>query len=61
METTQCRGCGEQVEEVCRGEYCRKCHVSLTFEDCIDNVSVNKLRKRYGLEPVEGQKALVKQ
>lgn len=30
-----CVSCGEKVKEVCGDGYCRKCHVSLSFEDCV--------------------------
>ena len=31
-----CVNCGNEVSEVCPDGYCRKCHVSLSFEDCCD-------------------------
>jgi hypothetical protein len=49
----RCDGCGKMVDEVCGGMYCRACHKSLTFEDCINDVSANRLRAQYGLPPME--------
>ena len=31
----KCDNCGEEVDEVCGGGYCRKWHVSCSWEDCI--------------------------
>lgn len=31
----ECSNCNKNVKEVCLDGYCRKCHVSLSFEDCV--------------------------
>jgi len=31
----KCEGCGKDVDEVCGGGYCRDCHKSVSWEDCI--------------------------
>ena len=37
MNPGLCSGsCGQEVDERCGGDHCRDCHVSLTFEDCVD-------------------------
>lgn len=33
---TKCVNCGKRVKEVCGDGYCRACHKSLSFEDCVD-------------------------
>lgn len=33
--TDRCVKCGREVAEVCGGGYCRDCHVSVSWEDCI--------------------------
>jgi len=40
----KCVDCGKEVDEVCGDGFCRDCHVSLSFEDCIDGTW---LAKRY--------------
>ena len=37
-----CQDCGREVDEVCGDGYCRNCHVSLSFEDCVDGTWVAK-------------------
>ncbi|KKL98768.1 hypothetical protein LCGC14_1821140 [marine sediment metagenome] len=32
----KCLLCEKEVKEVCGDEVCRKCHVSLSFDDCCD-------------------------
>ena len=32
----KCNGCGKEKKELCSDGYCRKCHVSISFEDCIN-------------------------
>ncbi len=34
-ETATCSSCNTAQPEVCQDGYCRPCHVSLTFEDCV--------------------------
>jgi len=34
-ETGTCVNCGALDVEVCWDGYCRQCHVSLSFEDCV--------------------------
>ena len=42
----KCDGCFKEAEELCGGLMCRECHVSLTFEDCVDGTySVGVLLK----------------
>lgn len=31
-----CAACNEEKEEVCGDGYCRECHVSLSFDDCVN-------------------------
>ena len=31
----KCVSCNEEVNEVCGDGFCRECHVSLSFEDCV--------------------------
>lgn len=33
----KCQMGGEKAEELCRDGVCRKCHVSISFEDCMND------------------------
>ncbi len=48
----QNRRCRMPDREYCNDGYCRECHVSLSFESCVDGSYVNDLRSQYGLLPV---------
>lgn len=45
-----CDKCDATVEEVCGGGYCRACHKSLTFEDCVDGSWARRQREAGALE-----------
>lgn len=45
----ECDGCDKKVKERCGGDYCRKCHKSLTFESCVDGSWDNAQRRAAGL------------
>lgn len=51
-----CVGCGNTVEEMCGGEMCRDCHVSITWDECIDNTWADELHRQYGL-PTPNERA----
>jgi hypothetical protein len=36
-----CVNCGKRSSERCNDDYCRDCHVSLSFDDCVSGVCVN--------------------
>lgn len=38
-----CAICDKDVTEVCGGGVCRACHVSITFEDCINGTTPEEL------------------
>lgn len=42
------RKCGKYVLERCNDLVCRDCHVSLTFEECVDGRWVERQRASYG-------------
>lgn len=45
----KCDACGEDADERCGGDHCRRCHVSLTFEECVDGSWSEKIRAKAGL------------
>lgn len=61
-ETVQCSLCGKTVpeSEVCGTLACRACHVSVTFEDCVNRTTPEELaweaRKRAALDSQEGKR-----
>lgn len=44
-----CRGCGALVDERCDDDRCRACHVSLTFQECVDGSWARRVRREAGL------------
>jgi hypothetical protein len=38
----KCVNCHREVADVCGDGYCRDCHVSITFEDCIKGTWLKK-------------------
>ena len=44
--TEICANCKREVKEVCRDGYCKDCHVSITFEDCMNNTWLEKWDKK---------------
>lgn len=54
-KTIQCSLCGKTVleSETCSTQACRACHVSITFEDCVNRTTPDELaweaRKREAL------------
>jgi hypothetical protein len=48
----KCENCKRECDEVCGGGYCRACHVSLTFEECVDESYVNRMRVAAGMYPM---------
>ncbi len=44
----KCRDCHKEVNEVCGDGYCRNCHVSLSFEDCMDGTFTANILKNMG-------------
>lgn len=54
---TVCYKCGQPAAEVCGDGYCRDCHVSLSFEDCVSDRYVNAIRAEAGLPPMPPQPA----
>lgn len=47
------------VDEVCADGFCRECHVSLSFEDCVNGTWVAEQRKAGGLSINAEQAALL--
>ncbi len=43
-----CVNCGKEVKEVCGDGYCRACHVSVSFEDCVNGTWVAKNMMKVG-------------
>lgn len=43
-----CLGCGE-TKECCQDFYCRECHKSLGFDECVDGSWVAEQRRAAGL------------
>ena len=43
-----CVNCGKKVKEVCGDGYCRECHVSLSFEDCVNGTWAARSNMRLG-------------
>lgn len=41
-QTKTCEDCGNDVTEVCGDGYCRECHVSLSFDDCVSGEWVRR-------------------
>ncbi len=31
----KCKNCNEEVDNVCRDGFCRECHVSITWDECV--------------------------
>jgi hypothetical protein len=51
-----CKGsCKREVKEVCHDGYCRDCHVSITWESCLDGTWANDLRAEKGMAPIPGE------
>jgi len=44
-----CAACNEEKEEVCGDGYCRECHVSLSFDDCVNGTWL----ARQNIDPAE--------
>jgi len=38
-----CCSCNKEVNEVCGDGFCRECHVSLSFEDCVNGTWVARM------------------
>lgn len=47
MTKETCEGCGQLVDEVCRDGYCRKCHVSISFENCMNSTWLDEWRANH--------------
>ncbi len=47
MTKEVCEGCGQLVDELCRDGYCRKCHVAISFENCINNTWLEEWRANH--------------
>lgn len=48
VELVQCTRCKEMVTEVCGGEHCRDCHVSIGWEECLDGSWNDRQRRAAG-------------
>lgn len=48
-----CASCGCDVDERCQDGYCRSCHVSCSWEACLDGTWANEFRIASGLPPIE--------
>lgn len=46
-----CEDCEKLVEERCNDGYCRACHVSLSFESCVDESWADDLYAGTGVLP----------
>lgn len=51
MSKVQCTKCKEMVDEVCGGEHCRDCHISIGWEECLDGSWNDRQRAAAGLPP----------
>lgn len=49
-----CGQCKEPTApaDLCGDQVCRECHKSISFEDCLEGVTVNRIRAEHGLPPV---------
>jgi hypothetical protein len=45
---TECNICDKPAEELCQDGVCRRCHVSLSFEDCTDGTFSAAASRRLG-------------
>ncbi len=56
----KCKNCNEEVDDVCGDGFCRKCHVSVSWEDCVSHTFEAKLSlelyKRIGIMKNESRK-----
>lgn len=43
MAPVNCSICGKEVSEYCSTLTCRACHVSITFEDCVNRTTPEEL------------------
>lgn len=43
MKHIKCEGCGKKVKEVCGDGYCRSCHRSIGFDECVDGSWVERM------------------
>lgn len=41
--------CGKKAKELCNDLVCRKCHVSVSFEDCVDGTWSARMRIAAGV------------
>ncbi|MBU1082605.1 MAG: hypothetical protein KKB59_19115 [Spirochaetes bacterium] len=59
-----CDGCKQEVDEVCNGNHCKACHVSVSWEDCtsgtFDARILNKMLQRIGLSKEEAKSKTLK-
>lgn len=48
----KCVSCKKEVDEICPDEFCRNCHVSISFEDCCDEtwLAEQNLKKGRSIE-----------
>lgn len=45
-----------EAEDLCADEYCRDCHVSCSFEDCVSGAWVDERRAKAGLYKIDRTK-----
>ena len=59
-EKVRCVNCGElnDPKDVCGDDYCRNCHVSLSFEDCVSGAwakrTTDSIPQRYARGHITG-------
>ena len=49
----KCVNCGKEVDEVCGDGFCRDCHVSISWEDCVSGAWVKRNMERMGVKDDE--------
>ncbi|GAG00098.1 unnamed protein product [marine sediment metagenome] len=52
----RCASCEREVDEVCQDGFCRRCHVSLSFEDCCDGTWAARISMLNGRSVEEARK-----
>lgn len=42
-EAIKCTLCGAETDDYCNDLVCRDCHKTESFEDCVNNVQINRI------------------
>jgi len=49
MKMNKCLLCGKETDELCSGLACRDCHISVSWEDCVNNTFDADIALRGGM------------